>query len=611
MKKYFTLILLTLLPMLASAYDAEIDGIYYNFSGNEASVTYLTYYDDSGWIVQDTGRRSSLRANDNVVYDRNSDVYSGSVVIPESVVYNGNTYKVTSIGFAAFKDCGNMTSITIPGSIKTIGCLAFNNCTGLKKVKVLDLKAWCSISFLSKGPRYIYTDVSNPLVYAHHLYDKYNMEMRDLAIPSGVITISDRAFAGCGGLNSVTIPNTVTSIGNYAFQGCSGLTSVTIPNTVTSIGNYAFYDCSGLTSVTIGNSVTSIGSSAFEDCSALTSVNIPNSVTVIDRYAFRYCGGLTDVYCLAEYVPSTDSNAFNSSSIASATLHVPTSALEAYKKTSPWKYFGTIVDLTKSIGDLNADFIVDIADAVTVLNIMSAGEYSEAADVNGDNKVDIADFVTVLNIMAAKGETTDVTTNEHEYVDLDLPSGTLWATCNVGANSPEEYGDYFAWGETTTKNGYSWSTYKYCKGSNLTMTKYCTDSSYGYNGFTDEKTELDPVDDAATANWGSSWQMPSMSQFQELYNSSYTKTEWTTLNSVYGRKITSKSNGNSIFLPAAGNRWGGELGSAGEDGGYWSSSLVSNYSDYACYLYFSSDDISTYYDRRYYGQSVRPVRVKN
>ena len=101
------------------------------------------------------------------------------------------------------------------------------------------------------------------------------------------------------------------------------------------------------------------------------------------------------------------------------------------------------------------------------------------------------------------------TAETHEWVDLGLPSGTLWATCNVGANSPEEYGDYFAWGETTTKSSYSWSTYKYCKGSSSTMTKYCTSSYYGT---VDNKTELEPSDDAATANWGSEWQMPSLEQ---------------------------------------------------------------------------------------------------
>ena len=201
-----------------------------------------------------------------------------------------------------------------------------------------------------------------------------------------------------------------------------------------------------------------------------------------------------------------------------------------------------------------------------------------------------------------------VTVKNHEYVDLGLPSGTLWATCNVGASKPEESGDYFAWGETEPKSNYSWSTYKYCKGTNDTMTKYCTSSDYGT---VDNKTELEPSDDAATANWGADWQMPSFEQCRELYNSSYTTTTWTTMNGVTGRKITSKSNGNSIFLPAAGYRSGTSLGNAGSYGRYWSRSLDTSYSNGACSLYFNSSYIYTSSGDRYYGRSVRPVRVKN
>ena len=205
----------------------------------------------------------------------------------------------------------------------------------------------------------------------------------------------------------------------------------------------------------------------------------------------------------------------------------------------------------------------------------------------------------------------NVTENKdtHEYVDLGLPSGTLWATCNVGASSPEEYGDYFAWGETKPKTTYNWSTYKYCKGTETTMTKYCTSSSYGT---VDNKTELEPSDDAATANWGSGWQMPSKEQLYELYNSSYTTTTWTTMNGKYGRKITSKNNGNSIFLPASGCRNDTSLVDAGSYGDYWSRSLSTGYSNNAYNLNFYSSYINTYdYNYRYYGRSVRPVRVKN
>ena len=134
----------------------------------------------------------------------------------------------------------------------------------------------------------------------------------------------------------------MTSIGNGVFSGCSGLTSVTIPNSVTSIGQSAFAYCSSLTSVTIPNSVTSIGDWAFYDCESLTSVTIPNSVTSIGNRAFRYCRNIENVYCYAEEVPSTIYNAFDDSNIKNATLYVPASAIEAYKTTEPWSYFGTI-----------------------------------------------------------------------------------------------------------------------------------------------------------------------------------------------------------------------------------------------------------------------------
>ena len=208
------------------------------------------------------------------------------------------------------------------------------------------------------------------------------------------------------------------------------------------------------------------------------------------------------------------------------------------------------------------------------------------------------------------GEGPDDNPELHEYVDLGLPSGTLWATCNVGANSPEEYGDYFAWGETQPKsdNNYSISAYRYYDSVYKVYTKYCLQSDYGT---IDNKSELEMSDDAATVNWGVDWQMPSLEQFKELINSSYTTTTWTTLNGVNGRMIVSKSNGNRIFLPAAGFRGDTSLSSAGSNGSYWSRSLLTSYSNNACYLSFYSSNIRANYYYRCYGLSVRPVRVQN
>ena len=164
------------------------------------------------------------------------------------------------------------------------------------------------------------------------------------------------------------------------------------------------------------------------------------------------------------------------------------------------------------------------------------------------------------------------TLNGHEYVDLRLPSGTLWATCNVGATSPEGYGDYFAWGETTSKTTYDWSTYQYCDGGDgwNTLTKYCGSTVYGYNGFTDNLTVLQASDDAATANWGIGWSMPTQEQYQELIDN--TTNKWTTQNGVNGRLFTAR-NGKTLFLPVAGYYIDNETDQVGSWGCYWSSSL--------------------------------------
>lgn len=202
-----------------------------------------------------------------------------------------------------------------------------------------------------------------------------------------------------------------------------------------------------------------------------------------------------------------------------------------------------------------------------------------------------------------------------EYVDLGLPSGTLWATCNVGAESPEQAGKYFAWGETKPKDYYGWETYAHCKGSNETLTRYCPYSSHGYNGYQDDRSLLDSEDDAATANWGADWQMPTEAQFTELINDEYTTMELTTLNGVEGVTFRSKSNASSIFLPFAGRYDDGTLhqGTEIRRGWYWAKNLNSlpntkgnsgmslNIEHYTPLAY-----ISAYF--RCSGSTVRPVR---
>ncbi len=184
---------------------------------------------------------------------------------------------------------------------------------------------------------------------------------------------------------------------------------------------------------------------------------------------------------------------------------------------------------------------------------------------------------------------------------VDLGLSVKWANMNVGATTPEDYGNHYAWGEVTPKSEYSWSTYKYCNGTGDTMTKYCKSSYYGT---VDNKITLEPEDDAAHVNWGGTWRMPTDAEWTELCEQcTWT---WTKQNNTNGYKVTAK-NGNSIFLPAAGYRNDSGLNCVGSDGYYWSSSLHEYRSNYAFSVSFNSSGVNRYYHLRYYFQSVRPV----
>ena len=188
---------------------------------------------------------------------------------------------------------------------------------------------------------------------------------------------------------------------------------------------------------------------------------------------------------------------------------------------------------------------------------------------------------------------------EYEYVDLGL--SVKWATFNVGASKPEEYGNYYAWGETETKSTYNWSTYKWCNGSSTTLTKYNNSSSYGT---VDNKTTLDASDDVAHVKWGGNWRMPTKAEYDELLNSNNCTWTWTTQNGVNGYRVTSKKTGytnKSIFLPAAG--WYNSSGYNTEKCVYWSKSLSI---PQGAYLIFGNTWESNASNRNV-GCSVRPV----
>ena len=287
------------------------------------------------------------------------------------------------------------------------------------------------------------------------------------------------------------------------------------------------------------------------------------------------------------------------------TLHVPHGTADAYQADEKWyPYFGQIVEMDPVVGlpgDVNLDGEVNIADINAVIAVILGGNSNTAADVNGDGEVNIADINAVISIILGGSENPQP---EHEWVDLGLPSGTLWATMNVGASAPEEYGDYFAWGETAPKEVYSWETYKWCNGTSKSMTKYCTKSSYGT---VDNKTELDPEDDAAWVNWGPKWRMPTADQIRELAENC--TWQWTTVNGVNGMSVTGP-NGNTIFLPAADCRHHDYPIAAGSYVNNWSRTLDTDSNCFAPLLSsISENEWGLYYGFRDYGFTVRAVRV--
>lgn len=236
-------------------------------------------------------------------------------------------------------------------------------------------------------------------------------------------------------------------------------------------------------------------------------------------------------------------------------------------------------------------------------------------------------IVMPLVLTSCDDKDEPVEPDTHEFVDLGLPSGTLWATCNVGAESPEEYGDYFSWGETEPKEIYDWPYYKWAHWVIDTVSenryRIVEETWYKYfvkdwteNGYIDGdgKMELDPEDDAAYVNWGSKWRMPTLAQFQELLE--HCEWQWIQKNGVNGQQVTGP-NGKSIFLPAAGGREN-RLYYDGECAYYWSRTLcspetlrleVADQND-AYILFFGRWKSEVWYDRRYGGNPVRAVRAK-
>ena len=379
---------MSMVGVQAFAHDIAVmnaDGvtIYYNYINNKSELA--VGIPESGW-------------------------YTGNVTIPESVIYNGETYKVTSIGDYAFDSCTGLTSITIPSSVTSIDYKAFSNCTGLTSITIpssvttigYDAFTDCtgltsitipsSVTTIGKGVLIGCSGLASIKVDAGNtVYDSRDncnaiietatntlvAGCKNTTIPSSVTSIDHSAFFGCTGLTSITIPEGVTSIGSQAFEACSGLTSVTIPSSVTSIGDWAFDGCTGTVKINsnaivsksysssfsliyifgkqistyiLGENITSIGDYAFSGCTGLTSVTIPSNVNTIGENAFYGCDNLKFVYSLTEYPAfvKIGDGAFpvSQSNYSRATLYVKKGLKEVYSQADGWKLFIDIREMT-------------------------------------------------------------------------------------------------------------------------------------------------------------------------------------------------------------------------------------------------------------------------
>ena len=470
-----------------------------------------------------------------------------STIVPENVKTFGNY---------AFYNCRLLSAINIPEGVTEIGQSAFYNCRKIRSVELplsltsLGTSAFVGCQSLERFAGKYSSDDGRILVVNNSLMAFAPAGITDYDIPSGITSLASHAFDGCWYITHITIPYGVMSMGECAFGACKSLESIIIPDSVTSLGYYeTFMYCESLHSVKLPQGITEIPFQCFENCTSLLSITIPAGVSEINNRAFMHCISLKSVTVLAENPPSLlGQYAFDDTN--DCPIYVPAASVGAYKAEQNWNRYASRIFAIRE------------------------GAVGEA-------------------------------------IDLGLPSGLKWASCNVGASSPEDYGDYFAWGETEPKTTYNWSTYKFRDSGNtddnVLFNKYCPSDQPGYwggSGEPDNNTVLDANDDAASENWGGSWRIATMDEWIELMNEcSWT---WTTINGKNGRLVTG-ANGNSIFLPAAGFMHESSVVGIGSFGNYWSSSLLTVDSYFAIFVEFKSVDTGWLGSSRYCGYSVRPV----
>ena len=412
-----TLVLSIIFGNSASAYDVEVDGIYYNLieKGKIAEVTYkneefCSYsgdivipksinYNGNEYIIKIIGDYSfskskeleSVTIPDSVTIIDESAFYDcqnlSSVIVGKSVnEIRSSAFKgckklisislpqsVSSIGNQAFEYSG-LTSIIIPDNVSEINEFAFYGCKSLSSVilgnsiKIINREAFANCESLES---IIFNNSLN--IIKDNCFAKCS-NLKSINLPNSVNTIGESVFYGCSNLSSISMPNSIVKIGSCAFMGCSELTNINLPKNISEISYQTFADCSNLKSIIIPNSVKIISYSAFEGCEKLVSISIGKSVEKIRNLAFSECKNVSDVYCYAEAVPITeDNNAFYNSFIEYATLHVPANSIEKYKSTKPWSDFGTIKAITEEETKQCATPVISYSNGELILSCETEG----------------------------------------------------------------------------------------------------------------------------------------------------------------------------------------------------------------------------------------------
>lgn len=655
MKRLLTLILVCIaIGVSTQAYDFKYSGIRYD-------------------IVSMSDRTVEVAASNQSAGSDGSVPYSGNVIIPEEVTYNGYSYSVIGIGQSAFVNCSGVTSVKLPGTLTYIRDEAFQVCLGLTEIEipanvtsigynifrvtgVKKIVVKCKtppatvynsfqypqannncILYVPYGTKSLYQSASewskfNTIIEQEPETDTQSAnghEYVDLGLPSGkcwattnygttkaegygnyVMWSSVDAMASNWGSNwkvpsqsdmRELINNCTWTWGSkngvygYNVKGKNG-NSIFIPasgykmqgqSSANQVGSWAYYWTSTYDSNDMAYILMSTSSNVYYGSFNTTITSLP--------VRFVYTGGGSPVVKVASI--SFESNGVTLKEGESYTFNPVIRPSNATNKTLAWSSSNTSVatvnnGMVKAVAPGNATITAKSTDgsnvsAICNVNVTMPPTESFASVIRlwKDGKcqeIDLnqVDSITFATVPGNIGE-------YHEYVDLGL--SVKWATCNIGASKPEEYGDYYAWGETETKSTYNWDSYF---------------DSYHDKYATNKKTKLDQEDDVAHVKWGGSWRMPTDAELTELR----TKCSWVwTTYGGHNGYVVMGSTGNAIFLPAAGYRDDSSLSNAGSRGYYWSSSLSENLSYDAWYVNFNSDFVRSYGNYRLYGQSVRPV----